>query len=477
MKLGETRALVVERDFVRHADAARGRHVGHEQGRGPAAAEPPRADCRSTARRSSSGRGTRRATSCRCASSPTPSFNHHHGIQTTERFGRNTDPDGDGFMNEMTRADVTAVVGVPGDAGGAGPRHPARSRDRGSGAARRARVRDASAARAATSRSCRSTQRRLDLHGAEPVQSADEPAAGRRARSCALDLTDARLPQPRLVAVARRSGRDPACRPTPTSSCTTSPIPHDPADAEPIDMNQSLVSPKLRDGQPPIPDQAAVGRGQRAALLPSRPVHDAAAGRAGARRRGARRAPRVRAAAATAEQDALIEFLKTLQVLPPGTTAPDRRRARPEPRPWPPDWTSEHRQAHGEHVMRPSIRPSPRSSRSSCAACRRGLPRAGAAQSAAAPAARRRSARRSSIAAVLRLRVPVLRPGRAGAGSRCRKAFPKDVQVVFKHNPLPIHPQRPAGARGRDRGGAAGTVLGDARSAVRESAAAENEQI
>lgn len=36
-------------------------------------------------------------------------FNHHHGIQTTERFGAGTDPDGDGFVDEMTRADVTAV--------------------------------------------------------------------------------------------------------------------------------------------------------------------------------------------------------------------------------------------------------------------------------------------------------------------------------------------------------------------------------
>jgi hypothetical protein len=36
-------------------------------------------------------------------------FNHHHGIQSTERFGVNTDPDGDGFVNELTRADVTAV--------------------------------------------------------------------------------------------------------------------------------------------------------------------------------------------------------------------------------------------------------------------------------------------------------------------------------------------------------------------------------
>ena len=35
-------------------------------------------------------------------------FNHHHGIQTTERFGSGADPDGDGFVDEMTRADVTA---------------------------------------------------------------------------------------------------------------------------------------------------------------------------------------------------------------------------------------------------------------------------------------------------------------------------------------------------------------------------------
>jgi hypothetical protein len=36
-------------------------------------------------------------------------FNQHHGIQTTERFGIDTDLDGDGVVNEMTRADVTAV--------------------------------------------------------------------------------------------------------------------------------------------------------------------------------------------------------------------------------------------------------------------------------------------------------------------------------------------------------------------------------
>jgi cytochrome c553 len=36
-------------------------------------------------------------------------FNHHHGMQSEERFGLNTDPDGDGVVNELTVADLTAV--------------------------------------------------------------------------------------------------------------------------------------------------------------------------------------------------------------------------------------------------------------------------------------------------------------------------------------------------------------------------------
>jgi len=36
-------------------------------------------------------------------------FNHHLGIQAEERFGVGVDADGDGFVNELTRADVTAA--------------------------------------------------------------------------------------------------------------------------------------------------------------------------------------------------------------------------------------------------------------------------------------------------------------------------------------------------------------------------------
>ena len=37
-------------------------------------------------------------------------FNHHHGIQAEERFGIGVDADGDGFVNELTTADVTAAT-------------------------------------------------------------------------------------------------------------------------------------------------------------------------------------------------------------------------------------------------------------------------------------------------------------------------------------------------------------------------------
>jgi hypothetical protein len=37
-------------------------------------------------------------------------FVQHHGMQSTERFGVDTDPDGDGVKNELTRADITAVT-------------------------------------------------------------------------------------------------------------------------------------------------------------------------------------------------------------------------------------------------------------------------------------------------------------------------------------------------------------------------------
>src|SRR5262249_48115676 len=36
-------------------------------------------------------------------------MNHHHGMQSEERFGIGVDTDGDGFVNELTGADMTAI--------------------------------------------------------------------------------------------------------------------------------------------------------------------------------------------------------------------------------------------------------------------------------------------------------------------------------------------------------------------------------
>lgn len=47
-------------------------------------------------------------------------MNHHHGMQATERFGANRDADRDGISNELTEGDITAIslfqasLGVPG---------------------------------------------------------------------------------------------------------------------------------------------------------------------------------------------------------------------------------------------------------------------------------------------------------------------------------------------------------------------------
>lgn len=40
----------------------------------------------------------------------TNAFNHHHGMQAEERVGTGVDQDGDGFVNELTRADITAAT-------------------------------------------------------------------------------------------------------------------------------------------------------------------------------------------------------------------------------------------------------------------------------------------------------------------------------------------------------------------------------
>jgi hypothetical protein len=244
-------------------------------------------------------------------------FNHHHGIQTTERFGKDTDPDGDGFTNEMTRADVTAVsvwqatLPVPGRVI---PNDPEIERAVWSGEGVFTRIGCAT---------CHVPSLPLERRGwiyAEP--NPYNPPTNLRTgetRALQVDLTDVRLPQPRLI--PRPAAPDlilvPAYTDLKLHDITD---PSDPDEAEPIDMNQTVWSPKFTQGnrrfltkrlwgsanEPPFFHHGLFTTLRQAVL--------AHAGEALEQRRGFERLDRY-------DQDALIEFLKTLQVLPPGTTA------------------------------------------------------------------------------------------------------------------------------------------------------------
>ena len=259
------------------------------------------------------------------------SYNHHHGIQTTERFGVNTDPDGDGVMNEMTRADVTAVamfqatLAVPGRVI---PNNPEVERAVLTG------ERVFSEIGCAT---CHVPELPLEKSGwlySEP--SPYNPSTNLRrgdARVLSVDLNNPALPLPRLAP----SHDDPAVVRVPAYTDLKLHDIGNPGDAlarEPLDMNQTVWSPKFKAGnqrfltkrlwgaanEPPYFHHGLFTTMRQAVLAHS--------GEALESRRAFQRRAKY-------EQDSLIEFLKTLQILPPGTKdlIVDERY---QPKSWPP---------------------------------------------------------------------------------------------------------------------------------------------
>ena len=239
-------------------------------------------------------------------------FNHHHGMQTAERFGHGIDADGDGFVNELTDADVTAAtifqatMAVPGRVI---PNDPAIE----------------AAIRLGEQRfvdigctSCHIPKLPLDAQGwmfSEP--SPFNPPGNRRPEDgpvFEVDLNSSRLPSPRLAAE-----RDVVWVPAFTD-LRLHDICDDPNDPniEPIDMhappgsaaffagNRRFVTRKLwgtaneapyfHHGQYTTLREAVMGHGGEAAWT----------------RTGFQALP-------PGERDAVIEFLKSLQVLPPGS--------------------------------------------------------------------------------------------------------------------------------------------------------------
>ena len=256
-------------------------------------------------------------------------FNHHHGIQSTERFGLNTDPDGDGFKDEISRADITAVavwqatLQVPGRVI---PRQPE--------------IEDAVLMGERTFErigcaACHISRLPLDKQGwiysePNPFNVSGNLRTG-ETHELKVDLSSNLLPGPRL---------------RPDSSGTVWVEAYtdfklhnicEPGEAEAIDMNQSPWSKKFKEGncrfltkrlwgaanEPPFFHHGLFTTLRQAVLAHS--------GEALTSRRAFQQL-------STYEQNSVIEFLKTLQVLPPGT----KDRVVDEnfkPREWPPSAT------------------------------------------------------------------------------------------------------------------------------------------
>ena len=239
-------------------------------------------------------------------------YNHHHGIQTTERFGRDTNPDGDGYSNEMTRADVTAVslyqaaLAVPGRVI---PRDPEIERAVLDGEHTFAKI---GCAR------CHIPALPLDKQGwlysePNPYNTPTNLRMG-DTKTVTMDMSSPDLPQPRL-----HPDNDVVMVPAYTDlKLHDITDPNDPAEAEALDMNFFVWSPKFSGGNRRFLTKRLWGSANEPPYFHHglfTTLREAVLGHNGEalpeRKAFQKLAPY--------EQDALIEFLKTLQVLPPGT--------------------------------------------------------------------------------------------------------------------------------------------------------------
>jgi cytochrome c peroxidase len=239
-------------------------------------------------------------------------FNQHHGIQTTERFGIDTDLDGDGVVNEMTRADVTAVSvyqAVLQAPGRVIPNDPAFERAVLLGEKVFSRIGCAN---------CHIPSLPLDKQGwiftePNPYNPPGNLRVG-ETRTLRVDLTSDVLPQPRLKPDSSGVIPVPAFTDFKLHDICE---PDDPG-AEPLDQNQTTWSPKFREGNRKFLTKRLWGAANEPPFFhhglftTMRQSVLAHAGEALASRQAFQ-------AASEDEQNALIEFLKTLQVLPPGT--------------------------------------------------------------------------------------------------------------------------------------------------------------
>jgi di-heme oxidoreductase (putative peroxidase) len=282
-------------------------------------------------------------------------FNHHHGMQSEERFGRDADPDGDGFTNELTVADLTAVslfqatMSVPGRVIA---NHPAVEHANLSGEAAFNKI------------ACSTCHATLPLTAnnnpglpgqpgwvyfePNPYNPATGPNAPNlqlgaanypvSAPALTVDLTSSLLPSPRL-----RAHHGVVSVPAYTDlklhdiSATSDPA-TDP-ECEPLDQNQPAGSPAFFAGNCKFITRKLWGfYNQGGAFMhhgkftTAREAIEAHGGEALSQRMAFEALP-------ADQQNNLIEFLKSLRVLPPGSRSlvVDERG---NPREWPPSGNS-----------------------------------------------------------------------------------------------------------------------------------------
>jgi len=243
------------------------------------------------------------------------SFNVHHGIQTTERFGVGTDPDGDGVVNEMTRADVTAVTVWQATLPAPGrviPNDATKERMILAGERLFGEIHCTS---------CHVPSLPLDRNGgvySEP-NPYNPPKNLRRgeARTLEVDLASSTLPQPRLASSEHDSTviHVPVYTDFKLHDITN---PADPDAAEPLDINERPGSSKFTAGNRRFLARRLWGVGNQPAhfhhgLFTS--LKQAVLANAGEALEQERSFERM----TQDEQNSLIEFLTSLQVLPAGT--------------------------------------------------------------------------------------------------------------------------------------------------------------
>ena len=238
-------------------------------------------------------------------------FNQHHGIQSTERFGIDTDPDGDGFTNELTRADVTAVTMFQAALPAPGrviPKDPA---------IRAAIINGAARFRAIACTNCHVPS--LPLHSKNfcepnPFNPSGNLRLGDGVPSLCMDLTDGdMLPTPRLKQVGGVI-QVPAFTDLKLHDITSGPS--DP-NREPLDQNQPAGSVGFFAGNGKFITRKLWGIanqhpfGHHGKFTTMREAVLAHSGEALASRTAFTGLP-------VYDRDSIIEFLKSLQILPKG---------------------------------------------------------------------------------------------------------------------------------------------------------------